>query len=130
MIKVYQTEFSTPKKGGEIRSRGNCFGACIASIFERRSDQVPRFQDLPGDGSWFRMAQEFVNSLGYKLGVVNVKDGESCPDGYLIASGPSPRGKWGHSVIYFDGKMVHDPHPVGDGLLRVDYYLTLTPIKD
>lgn len=36
-----------------------------------------------------------------------------------IASGLSSRGV-GHVVIYMDGKMIHDPHPDGEGLEKID----------
>jgi hypothetical protein len=38
------------------------------------------------------------------------------PRGYHIINGLSPRGDFYHSVVGQAGKMVHDPHPSGDGL--------------
>jgi len=37
------------------------------------------------------------------------------------ASGPSARGV-SHIVVYQDGKMIHDPHPSNEGLVKVNYY--------
>lgn len=36
---------------------------------------------------------------------------------YHVVVGPSPRGAYNHAVVGLNGKIVHDPHPDGGGLL-------------
>lgn len=48
------------------------------------------------------------------------------PDTPYMASGMSSRGVQ-HVVIYMNGKLLHDPHPSNEGLLKVDYYTYLIP---
>jgi hypothetical protein len=53
------------------------------------------------------------------------------PDTYCIANGPGPRG-FRHAVVYLNGELVHDPHPEGGGLLKVEEYewfVSLRPEK-
>lgn len=127
MTPVRQTVFSDPKTG----VHGNCFTACVASLFDKPIEEVPNFIDF-GD-KWFEMFWEYVVSQGAEfLGMCYVGPKESISDeewklfdGYLIAGGTSPRGiKNGHAVIYKDGKPFFDPHPSDDFLGVVEeFYL-------
>lgn len=122
MIPVYQTEFTKLDDKGEYVTKGNCFCACLASLFELPIRDIPRIQDYPPDGSWFQATWDFADKHGLELSVKY-----DMPDGYSIANGPSPRGKWGHSVVYFKDQLIHDPYPNGKGLTKVEYFLTLIP---
>lgn len=125
MIKVQQTLFG---KGG------NCFAACIASIFELPLGWVPNFcaeTRMP----WLDFANHWLAPLG--LMIINLRileEGEfEWPRCYHIISGHTVRHpKLLHSVVGFAGKMVHDPHPDGSGLTEVrdyDVFVCLDPAK-
>lgn len=104
----------TDKKNG---INGNCFTACVASLFDMPIDQVPHFSSY-GSGSWIQIFFDFLNTTEFELNGTwhipykpNWKDFKGI-DGYVIVGGGSPRGiKNGHAVIYKDGEPFFDPHP-------------------
>ena len=107
--------------------QGNCFTACVASYFEMQIDELPDFYC----DNWIINLSNFVKNLGYdwdyydltrypEYGLPNIDD-------YIIVSGDSPRfNDIGHSVIYKDGVMVHDPHPSKAGIGRLRGYWLFT----
>lgn len=117
MKKVYQTKFG---KGG------NCFPACLASILEIDIEKVPNFQEPVGE--WYIKYKQWLNQFG--LDLVGVTNWDNWPEGrpkvFSIVSGMGPRGLQ-HSVIYFDGDMVHDPHPEGGGVKDITDWIYLVP---
>lgn len=73
-----------------------------------------------GDGVWWTRTVEWLGERGItplmcRLSAESEID-ELLPNTYSIASGKSPRGDFDHSVLYFGGKMIHDPHPSDAGL--------------
>ena len=125
MLPITQTKVVVRNSKDEIVIRGNCYAAAIASLLEIPITEVPNVETLFHiEGQlWLDVMLKFLESKGYKLQTKSVTE-----DGYYyIASGDSPRGVK-HSVIYFNGKMVHDPHPTREGLLSIDYYERLMPI--
>lgn len=38
---------------------------------------------------------------------------------YCIVTGKSPRGNFLHSVIYYNGEMIHDPYLNGSGVIDI-----------
>lgn len=120
MIPIHQTKF------GNLQ--GNCFAACIASILEIPIEDVPNFcVDYPED--WFFRASDFVRDrYGYVFVMFlhNNSIGDTVSRmGYSIVGGKSPRGDFGHSVVYYSDRLAHDPHPSGDGIIGdpTDYIL-------
>ena len=118
MKPVIQTIISDPSKD----VHGNCLGACLASIMELSIEEVPKIQDM--GQNWFPAFWDFLIKHGYMFHGTgkseNVEVYDKGVDGYYIVNGDSPRGfVRGHSVVYYKGKMVHDPHPDGTGLLKV-----------
>ncbi len=103
---------------------GNCWPTAIACIVGCRIDQVPNFEELfrIPDMPWFWILQEWLKSKGYEYVTDKPKHFYDTFDGYYFVSGKSPRGNFNHIVIYKHGKMVHDPHPSGDGILTEDSY--------
>lgn len=100
MKKVDQTIFDT--------SFGNCFAACIASIFELELDQVP-FPDGNSENFW-RIYDKWFTERGFS--VVNLKRGDFIPNGFCLGVVSSPRHPGtDHAVVIHNGKVVHDPHP-------------------
>jgi hypothetical protein len=111
MRKVKQTKFHTKK------AKGNCMAAAFASILNLPLESIPQFEKMARD-EWQESLFRWLHRIGYDMEVWHE---DESPKGYAIANGPSSRGV-GHSVIYKDGKLAHDPHPSGDGLVRVEYF--------
>jgi hypothetical protein len=100
---------------------GNCMQACVASILELPLEDVPNFMQDGPDQFNFHL-DKFCLSLNLTtLDVVlennNLDLIENC---YVIATGKSPRGteaKHRHAVVWFNGEIIHDPHPSRSGLV-------------
>jgi len=117
MIKVLQTKFCTENQNG------NCLAACLASILELRIEDIPQFEDMFED--WWPNVLKFLGSKGlYPLRW----DEEYHFNGFYLVRGTSPRDpEIDHQVIYFDGKIIHDPHPDNTGVLDVKETIVLVP---
>lgn len=106
MKPVYQTKFG-PKEG-------NCFAACVASIFHMTIEAVPNF---PMDSTWWDAFETWCLTQGYTPLRVEMADHTGIDyKGIAIASGASPRGEGLHMVVWMGDHMAHDPHPDGTGL--------------
>jgi hypothetical protein len=107
--------------------RGNCLAACVASILELSTDEVPNFRLAPDP--WVAL-QTWLVDRG--LVAVRVAAGPEAvypmPKVHCILTGPSPRNPVGHAVVgIWDGErtiMVHDPHPDGTGLAGPPEWVT------
>jgi len=131
MKPVMQTKFGVPW--------GNCLQACIASIFEISIEDAPDFGDICEDDdnkprrSWWRILQNWCAERN--MAVVQVTAGSAWipENAYLIAGGKSPRGEFNHAVVWYGGKIVHDPHPDQTGLAErptdYDLFVVLDPAK-
>lgn len=97
-------------------------------------DSIPAFEDM--GTSWHMPFLKFLNEQGYEFDGTGRFGDEfhdkyfleyEGVDGYIITNGKSPRTyvTRGHSVIYKNGKMVHDPHSSGAGLLSLENYLMI-----
>lgn len=108
MKPVKQTQFR-PEPGHD--DTGNCFAACVATIFELPLKDVPNFVRYP---DWVERLEAWCEDRGY----YPVEPYTWLPPkGYAIVTAKSPRGPFGHSVVYFNGKLAHDPHPDGGGVI-------------
>ncbi len=116
---------------------GDCETCAVASIFEVPYESVPLFvKDHVDKGiNWHIALHDFVRGRGFDMTSVIVPAGEE-PNAalkkkwaatilahlplprYVEASGPSPRGDWGHAVVWdtLHGEIAHDPHPSRAGL--------------
>ncbi len=113
MKKVYQTKTGINEDTGEMH--GNCYAACMASIFELSLDEVP---DIDPNLEWSEWLAEWNQWLGqrglYTISMCAddyVMRRHGWPKGWSIGTVPSTRGDWTHAVVCFDGMIVHDPHP-------------------
>lgn len=136
MIKVQQLIYSTNGvyQEGQI---GDCWRACVASFLELPIRVVPHFAEI-WDKHGPRLATltylRFMWEYGYMVqgrqgsyATEKIYPGE---DEIYFASGPSPRNPdTNHLVVYRDGEMIHDPHPDGTGITRIDYIEKLIKIK-
>jgi len=95
---------------------GDCVRACVASIFELSIDDVPNFMCDGPDGFHDHLTK-WCDKFGIlALDVVRLHEIKKWMKGtYMIALGPSPRRPKGgdqlHAVVWYNGKMVHDPIP-------------------
>ena len=119
-MKPVDQEFMHDADAGSV---GDCFRACIASVLEVPIAAVPHVALL--GSRWHRAMEGFLAGLSREIewapGVP--------PDGvWAIATVKSPRGQdVKHSVIWRDGKIVHDPHPSRAGGEGPDGYFYLVP---
>lgn len=99
---------------------GNCFAACLASLLDLPLWMVPPFDDMFGRRDYHGRPEEWIERVfNQELMSSDGHQTEKLPEFY-IASGPSARGVK-HSVIYSAGKLVHDPHPSGEGIKFVEW---------
>jgi hypothetical protein len=117
MTPVYQTRFS---RDGD---KGNCWAACLASVVGCRLSEVPDTRERD-KGAWFDITADWLRTLG-----LSIECHHDVPKGWAIACGDSVRGDWLHSVIVWDGKMIHDPHPEGSGIKgQAKFYFVIQSI--
>lgn len=106
--------------------KGNCFATCIACILDLPVEDVPNFcgDYWSDDGEWFRQTNKWLAQHGLRYIELGFGDWvfnyHGVPDVDVIVSGPGPRG-CDHAVIWRDGKLAHDPHPSGAGLVEPKY---------
>ena len=113
MKPVYQTIFSD--------ALGDCFRACVASIFEFPIKDMPNFWEQTQDVSKFWKLTDawMIKKIGVRcLSVQFRKKDLHLVDGILcIACAKSPRGAVDHAVVWQD-RLLHDPHPSNAGLVK------------
>ena len=98
---------------------GDCFRACVVSIFEFPIEEMPNFWEQTQDVSEFwRLNDKWTTkNLGFRciLSQFDEKD-KHLVDGILcVACAKSPRGNVDHAVVWLSG-VLHDPHPSNAGL--------------
>lgn len=110
---------------------GNCWAAALASLLDLPLWMVPPWEDMFGRGGGVYMdrTEEWLSKiLGLQLVMLGGHQVDKLAGKSYIASGRSLRGVL-HAVIYHDGKLVHDPHPSGSGILTVETTHHLEPVK-
>jgi hypothetical protein len=131
MIPVFQTNTSPID--------GNCFQACVASIFELSLDEVPHFcKKVEGDQWWYDF-RDWLSDKNYscaneKISEENGKewlDWLNAIDCYGIGSIKS--GNLYHAVVVKGSKIIHNPWPSYNGnndedLVDVTLFLVKNPI--
>ena len=109
-------------------SLGDCFRACVASVFEMSIKEVPNFWEQTQDAKvfWKLNSDWLAKNKGFRCIYVSFKEtGRHLIDGILcIAIAKSPRGKIDHAVVWQDG-IIHDPHPSKAGLAEEPDMFTL-----
>jgi len=103
MKAVYQTDLSGDK--------GNCFQACLASIFEIEIESIPDFRE--SNDHMLTFAQWCRDTFGLQpLDYPIPKNSDSWrPIGYHIILGPDITGRCTHAVVGLNGNIVFDPFP-------------------
>ena len=105
MKPVKQTKLGPPD--------GNCFAACVASIFEVPLDDVPNFIETD---NWQNALDEWLNERGMCSLSILPFEKEIKPRGYSILSGIPREKTVEHCVVAWDGVMVWDPSPTPLGV--------------
>jgi hypothetical protein len=114
---------------------GNCLSACLASLLEMQIDEVPAFNLMGGE--WgielynFLQKHDYTSQgTGYAQNGIEKLEKYEGIDGYVIVQGKSFREyvTRGHAVIYYHGKLAHDPHPSKLGLKEVEDWLMIEKI--
>jgi len=91
MIPLDQTIYGDGENG---RSVGNCWQACIASMLDLPLDKVPHFALESGE-NWYPDTREFViKQINMDLRCFIPLFPHTPSGGYVIGSGPSPRGSF------------------------------------
>jgi hypothetical protein len=99
----------------EQRGDSDCFNACLASLTGIPLEEFPVFTVDEMRRSPVLQDNRCMKVLR-QHGWYWLRAWTTPLQGYTIASGPSPRGDWWHSVIYHDGKPAFDPHPSNEFL--------------
>lgn len=115
MIPIKQKNLHNPKQG----IIGDCYRACICSLLEISDKDVENFVE---NTDYPMNVVHFLKEKGYRM--YHSKEVPISVE-YYIANGISPRGVR-HSVIYKNGELAYDPHPVGGGVIP-DLYSWLEP---
>jgi hypothetical protein len=121
MIEIKQTRLHTDDL---TQPPGNCFQACLASIFELPIDKVPDEVEVWKSGeraeSWpkyWQLINSWLASRNLSFLEVEINSAiRNWNDTYEIITGPSPRNKGRHAVVGYGGKIIFDPHPDNTGL--------------
>jgi hypothetical protein len=111
---------------------GDCMAACVASIFEVRLEQIPNFMEN-GAKDFNEKLDTWADAIGLRTIDMRLETSEDIlRDCYVIAVGPSPRDpeNHNHSIVWYNGKMVHDPHPSRDGIVGEPEVFTVFIVKD
>ena len=103
--------------------RGNCLSACLASILELALEEVPNFAGARPGMFWIQV-NHWLQKRGLRALIVLPKHVVMDAGALYIANGVSPRGVR-HSVVCEDGRMIHDPHPEGGGVVDVTEFVYL-----
>jgi hypothetical protein len=107
---------SVSKKLPNGKLIGDCFPACVASILGLDLKQVPFFS-LDSQTSQINDANSWLRQFNLKLIIVRA-DHPTPQNQLYIIKGLSPRwkGKY-HTVVGYNGKMLHDPHKDRTGIV-------------
>jgi len=97
------------------KNKGDCFRACVASLFDLEIIQVPHFILF---NQWFPVYYHFLLSIGYdykgscNLNVNTLKENESINGLFLCTVNSKTFENCKHSVIInLESIVVHDPNP-------------------
>lgn len=111
---------------------GQCINACLATLTGVSLAEAPQVYCCEVDdlAPYLRRIRRFLRQYGYTIMGFTGKP-ENYAGATYIAVGDSPRGdESSHAVIMRGKKMVHDPHPSGDGILNHWFFWVIVPLFD
>lgn len=111
----------------DMRTDGDCFRCCVATVLRMNYDDVPEF-NKPDEDQWVGNLSRWCRGRGLSMVMVR-PHGETVwahflSHGLWIAGGPGPRGV-DHAVVYDGPNLLHDPHRSREGLLEVTEAIVL-----
>ena len=124
MKPVYQTRYGA--------KTGNCFQACIASLFELNLQDVPDFCNRYDDGSYHKEFVKWLNKKGYSAISVKANSLYShCLKNCLVLTAGKNKDGIMHQAIYKNGKPVFNPNKKCSGITPefIDIIFPLDPNK-
>ena len=114
------------------RGDGQCLNACFATLLGVSFEDAPRVRGDEDEpelmGPYLRRVRRWLSRRGCSLLGFTGKP-EIYAGAAYIAIGDSPRfhRESMHAVVMVGKKVVHDPHPSGDGLLTHRYTWVVIP---
>jgi hypothetical protein len=127
MIEVTQTTFGNGDDPDDLREPGNCFAACLASIFELSLKDLPKDLNDSNKIWWDEVTKWCTTTFDY-IPVYLDASTDYDFNGLCIAIGKSPRDVR-HAVIYDKGRMIFDPHPSRGGIEEPVAYVVFVDKK-
>lgn len=110
---------------------GDCFRACVASIFEFPVGDMPNFWEQTQDAAIFwELVDKWTSSkMGYKTIPLKVTQGLEflIKDIICIACGSTPRSREQHAVVWKNG-CIHDPNPSRCGIGDPEVFVIFAPM--
>ena len=113
MKKLIQTRLQV---GDGPKERGNCWPTTIACFLDLESpEEVYQVQETWLNSTFYK----WIRERGWSHRTIKRTHTDYKKDEYYLVSGQSPRNPdVDHIVIYMNGKMYHDPHPDGTGIIN------------
>lgn len=123
MRKLQQTRLHNPPE-----VQGNCFPTVIACFLDSDSpEDVIQIQENYTESDWNIKLYNWLEERGWIWGVI---DGHLYDDSFYMVIGKTERfPNINHVCIYQNGKLYHDPHPEGNGLITEDIFEGLIKIS-
>ena len=124
MKKLLQTRLHEPPQ------KGNCYPTVIACFMDLDSPEdalqiQEHYPEDKEDASWRDILFDWLYERGWDI---EWFDGHLYDDSFYAVTGMSPRGTV-HICIYQNGKLYHDPHPDGTGLITEMGFETFVPLN-
>lgn len=118
MIKVIQTKYGV---------EGNCFAACIASLFEIEIDNIPFLTDYKDWGEYLNALNNFLRDKfevillygEFEIWQEYLKD--NFMESHYIVSGDSNKEGLEHAVIFKNGELNHNPNDRGTEIINIKH---------
>lgn len=122
MKPVKQTRIHDPENG----TVGNCWQACLASIFEIPIEDAPDIDMF--DDTWTASTYEWLYTLDLDMHFAK----SPIPNRITILTGYTNRfdGTVLHSCVGMGNTVVHDPHPSNEGILNIKDCIVFEPQTD
>ena len=119
-----------------MRTKNDCYTACLATLLNIPYKKVPRFFDNDNNliDDWDTRLNNFLNNIGYQHLVFNTSlhmikriKGMCIVSGVSYTQEHRDKGHY-HAVIYKDGSLYHDPKPNPEGEIIPDEIDLIFPI--
>jgi len=108
---------------------GNCWQAAVASLLEIPLEAVPDFSNKANPNRQTDWFTHFSHWLFDEFSMfVWIYNPEREIPAFHILAGESPRG-FSHAVVARKDEIIHDPHPEGGGLVKLEERYLFFPLS-